>query len=224
MAGQGIILDKSGVTHLVNPSVVTFPLSLSSFTLSKSPETTNPAIMSLPTEPKSWRRKGFVVSTNKELLSISAINHAFDQSFMYWAQPIPEDTLQKIIDNSFCFGLYEIANDANPANGEGSPSLKREDLKQIGFGRLITDNITFAYFTDLYVLPEYQGLGLGGWIIDCIDEMLKDLPYLRWTLLRTSSEKSQRSYEQKLGMEVLKCGDANEGPIVMGRRGNGGRA
>lgn len=183
--------------------------------------------MSLPAESQYWRRKGFVVSTNKELLSIPAINHAFDQSFMYWVQPLPEDILQKIVDNSFCFGLYETANDTNSVNGKNlhrseiSPEFKREDLKQIGFARLVTDNITFAYFTDFYVLPTHQGLGLGGWVIDCIDEILKDLPYLRWTMLRTSTEKSQQSYEQKLGMTVLKSGNTNEGPVVMGRKGHG---
>ncbi|KAJ5152217.1 hypothetical protein N7492_010512 [Penicillium capsulatum] len=185
--------------------------------------------MSLPVEAQYWRRPGFILSTNKDLLSIPAINHAFDQSFMYWVQPVPEDILQTIVDNSFCFGLYETINDANSveasdSDGEFPPELKKGNYRQIGFARLVTDGITLAYLTDLYVLPTYQGLGLGGWIIHCVDEVVTSLPYLRWMMLRTSSEKSQLSYEKKLGMTVLGCSDVNEGPVMMGRKGNAGRA
>lgn len=147
---------------------------------------------------------------------------------MYWVQPVPEDVLQKIVDNSFCFGLYELAGNRNLEGASNAHSVeistepKKEDLKQIGFARLVTDSVTFAYITDLYVLPTHQGLGLGGWVIDCIGEVLKGLPHLRWTMLRTSLEKSQRSYEKKLGMAVLKSGDINNGPVMMGRRGNAG--
>ncbi|KAJ5819792.1 hypothetical protein N7474_005383 [Penicillium riverlandense] len=184
--------------------------------------------MSLPAEPRSWYRKGFIVSTDKKLLSIPAINHAFDQKFMYWVRPVPDDILQKIVDNSFCFGLYELVDgkdslsESNYYASEACTTLQTEDLTQVGFARLVTDNITFAYFTDLYVLPKYQGLGLGGWIIDCIEELLKDLPYLRWVILRTSLEKSQQSYEKRLGMAVLKSGDISEGPVMMGRKGKAG--
>ena len=185
--------------------------------------------MSLPTEPLSWHKGRFLISTDKKLLSIPAINSAFDQDFLYWAQSMPDEVLQKVVDNSFCFGLFEIDNkdDASMPEYNASltpPTIWKQNLKQIGFARLITDDVTFVYFTDLYVLPEYQGLGLGGWIIECIDEVLQELPYLRWIMLRTSSEKSQQSYETKLGMHVLKYGDASEGPVMMGRKGKANMA
>lgn len=82
--------------------------------------------------------------------------------------------------------------------------------------------VTFAYFTDLYVLPEYQGLGVGGWIIDCLAELLDEMPYLRWAMLRTSMEKSRDAYVKRLGMAVLKSGDIKEGPVMMGRKGRVG--
>lgn len=142
---------------------------------------------------------------------------------MYWTKPLPEDVLQNIIDNSYCFGLYEVSDSfvQNPENGENGTSkhFQKEELSQIGFARLITDKTTFAYLTDLYVLPTYQGLGLGGWLIDCVNETLSDLPYLRWIMLRTSSEKSKQSYEQRLGMMLLKSANVEEGPVMMGKKG-----
>ncbi|KAJ5287097.1 hypothetical protein N7478_002783 [Penicillium angulare] len=185
--------------------------------------------MSLPTQPRTWKRDNFLVSTDKRFLSIAAINGAFQQDLIYWANAVPDEILQQIIDSSFCFGLYRKINTASNENTSGlnsgdSVSPPSDNLEQIGFARLITDNITFAYITDLYVLPEYQGFGLGGWIIDCLDEVLEPLPYLRWAMLRTSMLKSQESYEKRLGMEVLKSGSIADGPVMMGKRGRAGRA
>ncbi|KAE8381313.1 hypothetical protein BDV26DRAFT_255739 [Aspergillus bertholletiae] len=181
--------------------------------------------MSLPIEPQVWSRKRFMISTDPTLLSLSAINKAFGEEFIYWARPVPEDVLQGIIDNSFCFGLYELpeASTENAPIHEGKSTCGvGKDMKQIGFARLVGDKVTFAYLTDLYVLPAYQGFGLGGWLIDCVGEVLKPLPHLRWTMLRTSVEKSQESYEKRLGMAVLKSGHISDGPVMMGRKGVAG--
>ncbi|KAJ5999753.1 hypothetical protein N7481_000162 [Penicillium waksmanii] len=168
--------------------------------------------MSLPDEPLTWQRPGFLISTDKTILSLQTINHAFSLDIVYWTNPVPEDILATIVENSFCFGLYEISN---PSTTTTSP----EDRKQIGFARLVGDKVTFAYFTDLYVLPQYQGLGLGGWVIDCIGEVVDQMPYLRWAMLRTSLEQSRVAYEKRLGMRVLLSGDIQDGPVMMGKRG-----
>lgn len=190
----------------------------------------------MPTTQKSqsWQKPGFIISTDKTLLSVPAINHAFGLDLVYWTNPVPEEILRGIIDNSFCLGLYEIGDlssdvNANTSTGKSSPlplssestsnSVNSTNLKQIGFARLVGDMITFAYFTDLYVLPEYQGFGLGGWLIDCIGEVLDTMPYLRWAMLRTSLERSRFAYEKKLGMDVLVSGNVNDGPVMMGRKG-----
>ncbi|THW05514.1 hypothetical protein D6D25_08192, partial [Aureobasidium pullulans] len=135
-------------------------------------------------------------------LDLTAINNAFDQDWIYWTTRAPEEILQQAIQGSFCLGLYNTNNST-----------------QIGFVRLITDNTTFGYVTDLYVLPEYQGTGLGGWLIDCIDEYLEAKPYLRWTMLRTSQGKSREAYEKRLGMVVLESRAEESGPWMMGKKG-----
>ena len=47
--------------------------------------------------------------------------------------------------------------------------LGRAGPKQIGLARLITDYVTIAYLTDVYVLEEYQGKGLGTWLLGAVD-------------------------------------------------------
>lgn len=167
--------------------------------------------MALPSEPRIWTKGEFTVSTDRSLLSVDSINAAFAQDFMYWTQPFPDDILRQILDQSFCFGVYK-------------PNPTSDNLQQIGFARLVTDTITFAYLTDVYILPEYQGLGLGGWLLDCVDELIRPLPHLRWSMLRTSSEKSKQSYEKRMDMVVLDCGNTQEGAIMMGRKGKANMA
>lgn len=168
--------------------------------------------MSLPNKPLTWHRPGFQISTNKSLLSLDSINHAFSLDTVYWTNPVPTEILAKIVENSFCLGLYEVSNSS-------TTDAENPKLEQIGFARLVGDSITFAYFTDLYVLPQYQGLGLGGWVIDCIGEIVDQMPYLRWAMLRTSLEQSRVAYEKRLGMQVLLSGNVRDGPVMMGKRG-----
>ncbi|KAE8160079.1 hypothetical protein BDV40DRAFT_271429 [Aspergillus tamarii] len=186
--------------------------------------------MSLPIEPQTWTKDAFIISTDKTLLSVSAINTAFDSDTLYWTKSYPENTLKQIIEGSFCFGVYTTKPTIPSQNGEsngtssGSPTHSKENVDQIGFARLITDNVTFAYLTDLYILPEYQGHGLGGWLIDCVDELMRPLPYLRWFMLRTSAEKSKQAYEKRLEMSVLDTSCASEGAVMMGRKGKANMA
>ncbi|RJE18821.1 Acetyltransferase GNAT family [Aspergillus sclerotialis] len=169
--------------------------------------------MSLPSEPRSWTRDGFHISTDKRLLSTEAINAAFEQDFVYWTQRHPPHILQAIIEKSCCFGLYQSVDPSIATDQE-------TNLRQIGFARLVTDHFTFAYLNDLYVLPEYQGLGLGGWLIDCVDEVVRPLPYLRWFMLRTCVQKSKESYQKRISMDVLVSDPHKTGPVIMGRKGN----
>ena len=85
---------------------------------------------------------------------------------------------------------------------------------------LLTANSStaFAYLTDVYVDPAYQGLGLGTWLIACCNEWMRSLPCLRWCLLVAGEESKERYYEKVLGMKRL------DGTVViMEWRGPGDR-
>jgi GNAT superfamily N-acetyltransferase len=85
------------------------------------------------------------VSTDKNKLDV-----AFIQQFLkdiYWAAGRTIEEVQITIDNSFCFGIY--LND-----------------KQIGFARVITDYVVFAYLMDVFITEEHRGKGYSSILIN----------------------------------------------------------
>lgn len=69
----------------------------------------------------------------------------------------------------------------------------------VGFARLITDHVTFAYLTDVYILDGHQGRGLGKWMMECLNELLDAWPDLRRVLLITGSPDANKLYTKTLG-------------------------
>ncbi|KAL4905638.1 hypothetical protein BDW74DRAFT_178006 [Aspergillus multicolor] len=196
--------------------------------------------MSLPKTPKTWAKHclqqntTFHISTDRSFLNLDAINAAFALDCLYWAKPFPKEILRDIIEHSFCFGLYKteyspgpIATNAPPSppdsdsdsDSEGGSAHQDAACEQIGYARLITDWYTYAYLTDVYVLPEYRNYGLGGWILDCVDELIRPLPYLRWFTLLTECEKSVAAYKERFGMGIFDNNDVNRGGVCMFRKG-----
>ena len=94
----------------------------------------------------------FHISTDKSLLDLELIHHFLQDA--YWSKNIPIDIVEKSIENSVCFGVYNAA-------------------EQVGFARVVTDYATFAYLGDVFILEPFQGLGLAKWLIpncrDCAD-------------------------------------------------------
>lgn len=94
-----------------------------------------------------WKQAEFTVTDRREDLDIETIHHFLRES--YWAKGIPRAIVEKSINYSFCFGLYHNSN-------------------QIGFGRVVSDQATFAYIADVFVVPAYRGRGLGKWLVSCL--------------------------------------------------------
>jgi len=90
----------------------------------------------------------------------------------------------------------------------------------IAFGRLITDYVTFGYLTDVYVLEEHQGKGLGRWMMACLNEVLNSWPHLRRCVLFTRGTQNVKLYEQTLGMTDV-TGSTGGGLVVMQCTGQG---
>jgi len=75
----------------------------------------------------------------------------------YWSEGISKELVSKAMAGSLCFGLLETVR----SRGSSDPPEGR----QIGFARVVTDRATYAYLCDVYVLEEYQGRGLGTWMM-----------------------------------------------------------
>jgi GNAT superfamily N-acetyltransferase len=89
----------------------------------------------------------YVVDVDKSRLQIGVIHDFLAQS--YWATNIPRDLVERSIAGSDCYGIY------------------RGD-EQVGFARVVTDRTRFAYVSDVFVLGEHRGKGLGKWLIGLI--------------------------------------------------------
>ena len=92
---------------------------------------------------------GFLISDNKAHLSIPTI-HKYLSEESYWAKGRPYNIVARSIENSMCVGAFTRARD------------------QAGFARIVTDLSTTYYICDLFVLPEYQGNGLGKAMVEFI--------------------------------------------------------
>jgi len=89
------------------------------------------------------------VSTDKQKLDVPFIQHFLKD--IYWAAGRTIEEVQTSIDHSFCFGIY--LND-----------------KQIGFARVITDYVVFAYLMDVFIDQEYRGKGYSSILISAMME------------------------------------------------------
>jgi len=123
--------------------------------------------------------KGYKLSCKQEDMDVIAIHRYIAQS--YWAKGIPLETMKKAIQHSLCFGLFTNTNE------------------QIGFARMITDQSTFAYLSDVYVLEEHRGQGLSKWLLS---EIIKhpNLQGLRRIALATSDA---HGLYQQFGFQAL---------------------
>jgi GNAT superfamily N-acetyltransferase len=80
--------------------------------------------------------------------------------------------------------------------------------------RVITDYVTFAYLTDVYVLREYQKMGLGSWMISCVNEAIETWPQLRGMVLICANSEAGW-YEKLLGVKVLESIKGHEVNMMM---------
>ena len=115
---------------------------------------------------------GYLISTDPALLNLDVIHGFIAQS--YWAKDIPRHLVERAIGNSLCWGVYHHA-------------------AQVGFARVITDQATFAYLADVFVLPDHRGRGLSKALVATILAH-PDLQGLRRWMLVTAD--AQTLYEQ----------------------------
>lgn len=99
----------------------------------------------------------YTISTDKARLDLDVI-HDFLTTKTYWSVGVSLDVVERAINNSLCFGVYR-------------------DDKQVAFARVITDQATMAYLSDVFVLEEHRGKGLSKWLVEVIldDERLQGL-------------------------------------------------
>ena len=94
------------------------------------------------------------ISKDKSKLN-SIVIHAFITN-SYWGKGRTIQQVENTITHSLCFGVYK-------------------DNAQIGFARVVTDYVVFAYLMDVFIVPEHQGKGYSKELMKTVleDETLK---------------------------------------------------
>ena len=96
------------------------------------------------------------ISNDSSRLDVDLIYEFLSKS--YWAAGRSRAAVEKSIRHSLCFGAY----------------IGRE---QVGFARVITDEATFAYLADVFVVSKWRGRGISKRLIKEIvhDARLSDV-------------------------------------------------
>jgi GNAT superfamily N-acetyltransferase len=110
---------------------------------------------------EQWRLHDYLLTTDPGAVDIGAVHAFLHQS--YWARGVPLDVVKRSLEHSLSFTLLR-------------------DQRLVGFARVITDYATFAYVTDVFVLPDYRGQGLATWMMSCILAHPELQGFRRWCL------------------------------------------
>ena len=121
----------------------------------------------------------YTISTDKSKIKIEAV-HDYLCHRSYWAKGRSVERVRKSIDNSICFGLYDA------------------EENMLGFARVVTDKVVFAYLMDFFIFEEYQGNGLGKKLVKHIIEQ-PDLQVRLWFLATATAHK----FYEKFGFSRL---------------------
>ena len=83
----------------------------------------------------------YYISTDKDKLDIPKIHQQVKST--YWGGYRTLELTTTTIESCLCFGLYT------------------QDDEQIGFARVLTDKVVFAYLMDVLIFEPFKGKGLG---------------------------------------------------------------
>ncbi len=117
--------------------------------------------------PFERARGEYAISTDARRIDVDAVHAYLKRS--YWAEGIPKELVAKSIAASLSFALI---------HGE----------RQIGFARVVTDRVTFAYLSDVYVLEEYRGQGLAKWLVTELQTHPELQGLRRWVLVTQDAQ------------------------------------
>lgn len=98
-----------------------------------------------------WTLENFEVFTDISRIDFDVVNGVLATA--YWSEHrTAERNIQGWRASQVVFGLYDTAKDG----------------RQVGGARVVGDGVSFGWLADVFVVPEYQGRGLGKFLISCV--------------------------------------------------------
>ncbi|MEM1259377.1 MAG: GNAT family N-acetyltransferase [Bacteroidota bacterium] len=118
------------------------------------------------------------ISSDRSLLDVNKIHGVIKSS--YWGSYRSVEQTKKTIENSLCFGAYCAE-------------------EQIGFARVLTDEVVLAHIMDVVIFEGYKGKGIGKRLMEYI---LKD-SRVRDVLSITLKTKDAHTFYEKYGFKKV---------------------
>jgi len=109
-----------------------------------------------------WKKDKFIISDDPVRLDLEAVCDFLSRA--YWADKRPRDVIERSIQYSLNFGMYD---------GE----------RQMGFTRVVTDHAVFAYICDVFIHEAYRGQALGKWMMETVLSHPELQGLRRWCLV-----------------------------------------
>lgn len=97
------------------------------------------------------RHQAYLISTDPDRIDLDVV-HRWLSEESYWAEGRSRDTVVRSVAGSLNFGAYT------------------RDGSMAGYARVVTDEATFAWICDVFVLDEHRGRGLGKAMMDAVME------------------------------------------------------
>jgi GNAT superfamily N-acetyltransferase len=94
-----------------------------------------------------WQRNGIRIVDEKDLVDPDAVYNLLKES--YWANNRSKETIARSFEHSICFSVLK-------------------DSRQIGFARVVTDYVLFAWIADVIIDPQFRGQGIGKFLMQSI--------------------------------------------------------
>ena len=89
----------------------------------------------------------YSITTERNKMNIDFIHSFLARS--YWAEGITKEIVARSVNGSLCFGVFR-----NGSLSQGSAD------EQVGFARMVTDEATFAYLADVFIIESHRGKDL----------------------------------------------------------------
>lgn len=127
--------------------------------------------------PICWKKAEFTISCDKNRVDLDALEDMLRDS--HWAKDRPREKIRRSVEESICFSLFEHE-------------------QQIGFSRVLTDNMAYAVILDMVIRKDFRRQGLGEWLIRCICRH-PDVAPLRQVLWTSTAE----NFYKKVGFQEI---------------------
>lgn len=97
-----------------------------------------------------WTRGELRLTTDPEAVDLDLVVD-FLTNESYWAQGRTRDEQIRANAASTCFSLLHEPSGA-----------------QVGFARVLSDDVRFSWVMDVFVVAAFRGQGLGQWLTECV--------------------------------------------------------